>query len=559
MPIVSQFPKSLGFLSYMPPPTAVTTPTISIAYNNGYTATANWSVPDIAHVSVWVEWNINNGAWQADASRPAGTVTASRAITGGDTVQVRVRLLNSAQVYSDYSTSNSVLSTPEPVTNLASAPGGSPGTTTVTWTNPVSYTGLRLTRTGTGTTATVNPNVGTTSYSDTPGSSFELVYTVVATNAAGDSPARSTTVRTVPKPPTGATLAAVNPGILNFNWTAPSAQFNIAGYDVDLNGSAPTGIGNFVVYQWTGAVHQTVYTSRVRTRDIFGQVSSWASATVTAINDTTPPGCPTPTASWNQGLPGFTVSYGAFTDLQGGSSQLEISFDNGVTVASSLSATAGGGSYNHTIDDSRRGTVIYYRTKATDSLGNVGTSPWVAVTAKPKGTFTVRASQTATWKTAGTDAWRTDTQDVICGFYDYVNAIQYGFWMYGNDIANTCKGYAPDSAKLFLIRIGREGLSGPITVHLHTSTSATGDGYASILPNDYITVSPEMSGTDWSLDYTLPAGFLTKLGNGTAKGLGTRPNPDSKWAPEEVDPWTYRRLRGLNIDNNTGRLTLVFN
>lgn len=561
MTITSVFAKKLGYLSYMPPPTEVSTPTVSVSYSTGYVAAASWIVPDTPHTSVWVEWRINGGSWEPDASRPANTATASRAITGGQTVQVRVRLQNSALVYSAYSTSVSVLSPPEPVSGFAGSPVV--GDVSLSWANPApgTYNALVITRTGTGTTTTLNPNVNDTTRSDSPGSSFDVTYSIVANNAAGSSPARTIVVRTAPKPPTGATLVAVNPGILNFIWTAPLAQFNLSGYDIDLNSSSPISVSDTDSYQWTGAVHATSYVARVRTRDVFGQVSGWvSSAPVTGINDTTPPGCPTPSASWTQALPGFTVTYGAFTDLQGGPTPtLQISLNGGLTVSTTVNASPGGGTYAHTLPDSLRGTNISYRTTATDNLGNVGASPWVTFTAKPKGTFTLLTSQTATWKTAGTDAWRTDTQDVICGFYDYVNGIQYGFWLYGDDIFNLCKGYAPDSAKILLLRRGTRGYSGSITLHLHTLTSASGNGYNGIMPDDYVIVSPSMVGEDWTLDYTLPSGFLPKLGNGTAKGLGIRPNPDSQWAPEEVDPWTYRVLRGRNIDSNTGRLTIVFN
>lgn len=551
----------------MPPPTEVSTPTVIVSYSTGYVATASWVVPDTPHTSVWVEWQINGGSWEPDASRPANTATASRTITGGQTVQVRVRLQNSALVYSAYSTSVSVLSPPEPVTGFTGTPGGTPGNVSLSWTNPApgTYTSLVLTRTGTGTTTTLTPNVNDTTFADSPGSSFDVVYSLVAYNAAGGSPLRTTTVRTTPKPPTGATLTAVNPGILNFAWTAPAAQSNIAGYDVDLNGSAPTQIDNVTTYQWTGAAHDVVYTTRVRTRDTFGQVTAWVSASATAINDTTPPGCPTPTAVWTQGIPGFTVSYGAFTDLQSGPTpELQISFDSGITVATSVSATPGGGSYNHTITSDRRGTVIAYRTRAVDDLGNVGTSPWVLVTAKPLGTFTILASQTATWKTAGTDAWRTDTQDVISGYYDSVNGIQYGFWMYGNDVTNTCKGYKPDSGTILLIRKGSQGFSGSVGLNLHTltaagSTSTSGNGYAGLLQgaSDF-DPGPSMVGADVSVSYSLNSTFLTKLGNGTAKGISARYDPNG-WNPQDVEPWTYRRLRGIDTNVYSGLLTLVFN
>jgi hypothetical protein len=352
----------------------------------------------------------------------------------------------------------------------------------------------------------------------------------------------------------------VNPGILNFSWTGDNTQANLAGFDVSLNNSAPLQLGLGTTYQWTAAVHSTSYTARVRTRDAFGQTSEWLPAYATGVNDTTPPGCPTPSIAWNQSIPGFTITYGAFTDLQGGTFGLEISYDRGVSVATTVTTlTAGGGTYNHTITSDRRGTQVSYRTWAYDGYNNFGASTWITVTAKPLGTFYVLASQTRTWKTAGTDAWRTDTQDVISGYYDTVNGIQYGFWLYGNDVFNTCKGYTPDSGTILMIRKESLGFSGSNGIALHTLQSATGDGYASILngAGDFDS-GPSMVGADVSVSHPLTATFRTKLGNGTAKGVCARWDPNG-WNPQDVEPWTYRRLRGIDTNIYSGLLTLVFN
>lgn len=554
MPILSTFgSKSLGFTSYISPPRPVTGLGVTYSYSSGYTATASWTNPEDTNLTaLWIEWSTNGGSsFGSPVQLAKDAVTASLSVSGGASVVARVKAQNSSLLYGDPVTSSTVLVTPDPVTSLTASNGASPGDTTVTWTNPASLTGITVSRTIGTTTTNFTPGV-VTSYNDSPGQSQDVTYNVVATNASGSSPTTTATVRTVPSPPTVVSFTASNPGNLTLVATEPT-HANISGYQAALETAGSWGTefstGSVADYGWSTAVHGTTYRARTRTVDTFGQYSSWStSASATGVNDTTGPSVPVPTATWSQGLPGFVVSWTSITDSQSAvaSASIEVSYDSGGSSSTLVSnASTSGSSYNHTLADGYRGTTIQYRVRATDSLGNVSVSSWRVVTAKPKGTFYVSAVSTATWETAGTPSWRTDTDDVISGYADATYATQSGYWFYGNTgVSNVCKGYAPDSGTIYMKRKGSNGYTGYNNIALHShGTRPTTASYDNTTEDQ----GPYISGSDADATYTLPSSWLTKFGNGTAKGVVA------------VDSGSYRRLYGVSTNIASGKLTLVFN
>ena len=555
MPVFSLSQKPLGLASSVSPPGDVTGLGLSVA---DYVVTASWTIPaNTPHTSVEIEWSevapAGSPSYGAATVLAANTTSSTRTVSGNRDVSARVRLRNAAGQYSGYTTSANLLSIPNVVTGVSATNTATPGSTLVTWTNPTSgITDVVVRRTVSGSTTTFTSSG--TSLTDVVGSSYDASYTLAARNATGEAAAVSAgTVRTAPKPTTTSGWSAANPGSLTLTWNASAQNANLAGYDVSLNDGGATQLSNVSSYQWTGATHGSSYYAKVRTRDSFGQVSAWSANTgsVTAINDTTGPTVPTPSVAWSDGIAGFVVTYGAFSDSQSSVAYRYIwySFD-GVNWALLQNGSVSGGTVNHVFGTSNRGVPVYYRTQGFDDYGNYTDSPVVTVTSKPYGTFNVGSSETRTWKTAGTPAWRTDVQDVISGNAgDGVNGVQHGFWFYGNDVTNTCKGYIPDNLRIFYNRNGALGVSGSVYLVAHPLTTSSGNSYSVLAPTlAEIDTGLSVVGTEVSGWYTINNSYIkTVLGNGTAKGIAS------------IDPGGHRRLRGINTQAFSGALELTFN
>jgi hypothetical protein len=320
---------------------------------------------------------------------------------------------------------------------------------------------------------------------------------------------------------------------------------------VSLNDGGATQLSNVSSYQWTGATHGSSYYAKVRTRDSFGQVSAWSANTgsVTGINDTTAPTISSLDATWGiLGYEGFTVSWSSSDNVGVSNVELWRYIENGANqrIATGLAASA---DYNDPFGTTNRGLFVQYQLIVYDAQGN-WTSSTVSRTSKPYGTFNVGSSETRTWKTAGTPAWRTDVQDVISGNAgDGVNGVQHGFWFYGNDVTNTCKGYIPDNLRIFYQRNGSLGVSGSIYLVAHPLTTSSGNSYSVLAPTlAEIDTGLFVVGSDVSGWYTINNSYIkTVLGNGTAKGIAS------------IDPGGHRRLRGINTQAFSGALELTFN
>ena len=559
--------RGLGYLSYSVVG-AVTGASISSFFFGGQQVLLSWTLPTVSTTltAIEVDWSIN-GTYQATESYDPATTSITKAITGGQQVGARIRCKGTSGGYSSYTVVSAITTPPEKPTNFTVVYGGSTGTALLSWTNAATSTSTVITRIIGDSVTTISVGSASASYTDSPGvGGIQVYYTLTAVNGGGSAPPTFPVIVYVtdPNPPTIGSFTASNPGILALTSTAP-AQTNIASYQMSLevysSGTWTTSASVTGVlapsYTWgtNTATHGSIYRAKVRSVDTNALVSTWAtSASVAAINDTVPPVVAAPTISaWDPGFSGFTVTRSATTDALSSlaSVVLEVSYDGGASIYETVSVTGASGTTNHVIATAKRGLDVSYRIKATDSLGNAAASSWVTKTTKPLGTFFVAAIQTSTWETAGAPSWRTDTDDVVSGRLDASYETQSGFWFYGTGVADTCKGYAPDSGTLLVQRQGTAGFNGTVLLGTHTSTTR---------PTSAPTVSntatgPDLSGTGPNHSgaanqvayHTLSGAQLTAVGNGTAAGFAS------------VDPGGYRRLAGVSSNGYSGLLTLVFN
>lgn len=282
--------------------------------------------------------------------------------------------------------------------------------------------------------------------------------------------------------------------------------------------------------------------------------------------DATPPTSAAPTATRVSAGTTMTVSYSSITDSDTGvvSAVLQRRYiydgitypnaegeDRHTIYSGAATPTVAGGSFTDTIDASirkdpinNRDYTVSYRLKMVDAAQNIGYTDWsTGVQTKPLGTFTINATQTSTWETAGTPGWRTDTDDVVSGFFDSTYATQTGYWFYGPAVQSLCVGYTPASATIFMQRKGSNGVSGSNNIAPHVyATRPTTPAVLSAYEDN----GPSLTGSDASATYSLPAGWLSLMGDGTMFGVAA------------VDSGGYRRLYGLSSKNTSGSLTIVF-
>jgi hypothetical protein len=160
----------------------------------------------------------------------------------------------------------------------------------LTWTDVADETGYTIKRDGTTITTTA---ADTTSYSDTGLSSDgTYTYSVIATNANGDSQSATavgTTSSTAPNAPTGLTTTVISQTAIDLTWTDNSDDEN--GFIVNRNGTpiaTPTTTTGIVNYSDTGLTCSTTYNYSVVATNAIGESTSSSS-----ISQTTSPCTPT--------------------------------------------------------------------------------------------------------------------------------------------------------------------------------------------------------------------------------------------------------------------------
>jgi chitodextrinase len=223
-----------------------------------------------------------------------------------DEVRIYNRALTAGEIQTDL---NSPVEGPPPDTTPPSTPTAltasavSSSRIDLNWTastDNVGVAGYKIFRDGT-QIATVT----TTSYQDTGlAPSTTYTYSVVATDAAGNTsphstPASATTPvppdTTPPSTPTGLVAESSSSSQVDLRWTASTDNVGVAGYRVFRDGTQITTV-TATSYQDTGLTPSTTYTYPVVAADAAGNTSPHsmpASATTPAPPDTEPPATPT--------------------------------------------------------------------------------------------------------------------------------------------------------------------------------------------------------------------------------------------------------------------------
>lgn len=197
---------------------------------------------------------------------------------------------------------------------------------------------------------------------------------------------------------------------------------------------------------------------------------------------------------------------------------------------------------------------IFYRMRMVDAAGNLGYTSWsVATITKPLGSFAIAAIDTATWKTSGTAGWRSDTDDVVSGYFDTSYSLQTGYWFYGSQVGSICAGYAPNSATILMIRqespnSGAGATPNRIAPHNHTTRPTT-----PTFDSGLIDAGPTLASGGTLVTHPLPATWMSSIGSGGIEGVAATNSGSTG-----TDTNGYRRLMGRGSNAYSGLFTLTF-
>jgi len=226
----------------------------------------------------------------------------------------------------------------------------------------------------------------TTAFSDTgltPSTSYS--YRVRAADAAGNlsafstnSSATSAADTTPPTAPTALTTTAASPTQINLSWTASTDDVGVTGYRVERCQGA--GCSNFTqiatpattTFNDTGLTASTSYSYRVRATDAAGNLSAFSStatASTSAVPDTTPPSAPTNLTSTAASSSQINLSWTASTDNVGVTGYRVERCQGAACTTFAQIATPTGITFNDT--GLTASTSYSYRVRATDAAGNL--------------------------------------------------------------------------------------------------------------------------------------------------------------------------------------------
>jgi hypothetical protein len=290
--------------------------------------------------------------------------------------------------------------------------------------------------------------------------------------------------------------------------------------------------------------------------------------------DTTAPTAATPTVTKLANGATMSVTYGTVTDTESGitSVTLERYHTVGATASSTTTqttiysgaatATVAGATFTDSIATSirknptdRSDYFVYYRLRVLDAAGNLAYTAWSTGTAtKPLGDFSIGAIDSATWKTSGTPGWRSDTDDVVSGYFDTSYSLQTGYWFYGSQVSSICAGYAPNSGTILMIR-------------QNSPNSGAGSTPNRIAPHGYGTrpttptydtgnvdlTGPTLASGGSLVTYSMPAAWMALMQSGAMDGVAAVNS-----GATGTDTNGYRRLMGRSSNVYTGLLTLTF-
>lgn len=337
-------------------------------------------------------------------------------------------------------------------------------------------------------------------------------------------------------------------------WAAPPGvvtDYAVEGYDVATPGWVALGTTAGLGWTWSGMSGRGYMHVRARAP---GGTGNWVQAGPVA--DPSGPSAPSVIpGAMSSGVTWNVIQWSSWEDAQSANAYalLQVSWNGGAwTTIAPLNAgyTANGRPYlapgsqsavQYTTPDGNRGMNASFRILTYDVWGNQGVgAASAAVWTKPLGNVTVFAT--------GVDYY-TDGVGWRGGWLPYSDSAgSRGVWFYGTAIYDALHGYTPDAAYMELIKQG----SNPDEVGYHNlqlvQNASVYDGWTAPILVGGVLQGPYFDTDGQFVEFwTLPFAFYQPMSVGSVRGVAL------------VDSGGPRRLYGINLNSNSGRLVFVYN
>ena len=349
-------------------------------------ATVSWAAPASNGGSVITGYTVTALGGSGGTCTTSGTSCAVTSLTNGTAYTFTVKAANAAgdSVASAASASVTPFTVPDAPTGVSGVPGNAQAT--VSWTAPANtgssaITGYTVTAIGGsgGSCSAVAPATTCVMTALTNGTAY--TFTVLATNAAGNSaasaPSASVTPFTVPDAPTGVTAASGN-AQATVSWAAPASNGGsaITSYTVTaLGGSGGTCTTSGTSCAVTGLTNGTAYTFTVKATNAAGDsVASAPSASVTPFTVPDAPTGVTATAANGQATVSWTAPANTGGSTITGYTVTAIGGSGGTCAAVAPATSC-------VVSSLTNGTAYTFTVKATNAAGDsVASAPSASVT-----------------------------------------------------------------------------------------------------------------------------------------------------------------------------------
>ena len=280
----------------------------------------------------------------------------------------------------------------------------------------------------------------------------------------------------------------------------------------------------------------------------FGYVNVGGGWRTFFIRDVDGPPAPTPEVTAGTAWPDahVQVSYGGHYDAitYTAASYIQASYNGGGwQTVYTIPSPGNGGVFNDNITGKGlRGCTVAYRMWTIDALGNqtVGAASGTVQT-KPLGAAIIWPLETISWR-QNPNLWRTDTARIISGMYGAEQ--NYGFWFYGTQLVEFCRGWAPDRMQIILHKVTGFSLSG--VVYLAPHNGANRDAGVPGVWHEQVDGTANIA-VD-SVNHWLPSYWLPNFANATFRGVVAIPYAGQP----------FKALYSKAEDSYSGALTVYF-
>jgi hypothetical protein len=324
-----------------------------------------------------------------------------------------------------------------------------------------------------------------------------------------------------PPAPTSLAATAANGGIINTSWAWPAnAENDYNRVEVQQVGDIGRISTNYAgtTQQRSGYANGSSVQLQARTVDNGGQVSAWvnfpAVSTVNAL-----PGAANVSAFWWDGA-NFQVQWTDPGNPYGDISAVQVYYRNDAEGSWTLGGTYGtaGGLRQVALPGRGWDRLNHVFVRVVNAAGYTDSNIRSVWTPPQAGTSKLLVPHEGNSFAYTANAYRNDGTVRQGQFSATPMGTHFGLWFYGDQLYNAGHGYAPVSGRIFMIRDGVQGFTGPLFFTGHpygwnpgVAPTGAGTGWTST------GVYAGADASDWE---PIPSGVLASIASNEVKGIG---------------------------------------